>query len=239
MIFPRAGAGAPKAPATVRALFPSTPRPARDPASFAMSKDEQTTDKPTEEPKDAAAPPKQRKIVRRSGTTRDNPVFAEAPAGRPSARRRRGAADAPAAVDGPALPRGSRPSPARPPTVRARARPRAPTTPAPRARAGARRGAASGPAVARWIDGRRLPPAAGPPDRRPPHPRRLARARRRGRLPAAAGAPGRGPADPGWIARPSGDDSPRAVTEPGHDAGGQAPRRFGDRRRPPRPPSPR
>src|ERR1700761_6533981 len=43
-----------------------------------MSNDENTSDKPTEEPKDAA-PPKQRKIVRRSGTTRDNPAFSEAP----------------------------------------------------------------------------------------------------------------------------------------------------------------
>jgi hypothetical protein len=57
-----------------------------------MSKDEETQ-KPTEESKDAAAP-KQRKIVRRSASTRDNPAFTDAPA---SAE---GAPDAAAAPSG-------------------------------------------------------------------------------------------------------------------------------------------
>ncbi|MFT3767934.1 MAG: hypothetical protein QM820_20990 [Minicystis sp.] len=42
-----------------------------------MSKDEETTDKPTEQPKDASSAPRQRKIVRRSASTRDNPAFTE------------------------------------------------------------------------------------------------------------------------------------------------------------------
>jgi hypothetical protein len=44
-----------------------------------MSKDEETTNKPTEQPKDAAAAPRQRKIVRRSASTRDNPGFTDEP----------------------------------------------------------------------------------------------------------------------------------------------------------------
>lgn len=63
-----------------------------------MSKDEETTQKPTEQPKEeAAAAPKQRKIVRRSASTRDNPAFTEEAKGAPAAAAEAPNAEAPKA----------------------------------------------------------------------------------------------------------------------------------------------
>ncbi|APR85956.1 alginate regulatory protein AlgP [Minicystis rosea] len=62
-----------------------------------MSKDEETTDKPTEQPTDATAAPRQRKIVRRSASTRDNPAFSEEA---PAAEGEASQADAPKAAEG-------------------------------------------------------------------------------------------------------------------------------------------
>jgi hypothetical protein len=112
-----------------------------------MSKDEETTDKPVDAPAEAAAAaPRQRKIVRRSAATRDNPAFSEPVTGAGAAEAAPAAA-APAAEPGPAAgaPAGDAPA------------------------VGA---SVAGAPAHRRFDARMPRPKPGPNDARPPRPQR-------------------------------------------------------------------
>jgi hypothetical protein len=169
-----------------------------------MSKDEETTEKPAEAPKEPEAK-RTRKIVRRSASTRENPAFAEAQAAAPEAAPAPApaaeAAPAPAteAASAPAAEAASAPAAAPPAEGAPRPRPRAtfdaraprPARPAP--------GAPGEHRERREHRGDYRPPAARPMGSRP--------------LPGGS----RAPAAPG---APGGEDRPRREPRPRRDEGG-------------------
>ena len=119
-----------------------------------MSKDEDTTDKPADASKEAAATgPRPRKIVRRSAATRDNPAFAEGAAGAAAAEPAPAEAPITASVEGAPPAAGAAPSPSSP--------------------------NAAAPAQRRF-DARMPRPKPGPGDVRPPRPQRPPREGARG-----------------------------------------------------------
>jgi len=187
-----------------------------------MSKDDETTPKPTEEPTvpTGAEAPRQRKIVRRSAATRDNPAFVEPPPGEPAAA----AAAEPAAEGAPAAAPAAPSAPSARPraTFDARA-PRPRPAPGDAAARSSRGGGDYRPPPARPVGSRPIPGGsrapAGEGDYRPPPARPLGARPIPGgpRAPAPDGPPPEGPH--GWgppaLPRRPRPEGPRTSGPPG------------------------